>query len=316
MKFVKEFIGPAAVLTVICLVISAALVLTYDTTKPIIEAARAAEADKARTEVLSGGDKFEKVSVSGVEGLVEAYKATNGAGYVITTFAKGYGGPLNVMTGIKADGTIDNVKLMDNNETPGLGSRTGEADYTSQYKNKDYNLDGVTAISGATISSTAFKSAVQIAFNVYGELAGVEIEVEEPKSPEEQIFPENTAELTEFTLEGAERAYVVPGQGLLVVLKAKGYSGAPSPMEVYVGIGTDMKIAGVALGENSETNGLGTQVGEESYTSQYVGKDNLDGITAVTGATESSTGFKKAVQSVLDMMPALEEKMAEASKGA
>ncbi|MEA5011643.1 MAG: FMN-binding protein [Angelakisella sp.] len=316
MKFVKEFIVPAAVLTVICLVISAALVLTYDTTKPIIEAARAAEADKARIEVLSTADKFEKVSVSGVEGVVEAYKATNGAGYVITTFAKGYGGPVNVMTGIKSDGTIDKVKLMENSETPGLGSRVGESEYTSQYSNKDYNLDGVNAITGATISSTAFKTAVGTAFTAYGQLAGVEIEVEEPKSPQEQIFPENTAELVEFELEGAKRAYVVPGHGLLVVAEAKGYSGAPSPMEVYVGIGIDMKIAGVALGENSETAGLGTQVGEEGYTSQYVGKDNLDGITAVSGATESSNGFKKAVQSVLDLMPALEEKMAEASKGA
>ncbi len=304
MSFVKESVIPAVVLTAICVVISGALALTYDTTKPIIELAAQKEADAARAEVLSSADSFEKVEVSGIDGVVEAYKASNGAGYVITTFAKGYGGPLNVMTGIKSDGTIDKVKLMDNNETPGLGSRTGDAEYTGQYNNKTAELDGVTAISGATISSTAFKKSVTIAFQVFGQLAGVDIGIEEPKSPEEQVFPDT--QLTEITVEGAERAYQAEDKGWLVVTKAQGYSGAPGPMEVYTGIGPDGKIVGVALGANEETEGLGSRVGEEAYTSQYVGRDNLDTIEAVTNATESSNGFKKAVQAALDLIPALQ----------
>ncbi len=304
MNFVKESVIPAVVLTAICVVISAALALTYNTTKPIIDLAAQREADAARAEVLSTADGFEKVDTSGMEGVVEAYKATNGAGYVFTTSAKGYGGPLNVMTGIKSDGTIEKVKLMDNSETPGLGSRTGEEEYTSQYANKDASLDGVTAISGATISSTAFKQAVTTAFQAFGQLAGVDVGIEEPKSPEEQIFPET--ELTEITLEGAVRAYQAEDKGWLIVTKAQGYSDADHPMEVYTGIGPDGKIVGVALGANDETAGVGTQVGEEAYTSQYVGRDNLDGITAVSGATESSNGFKKAVQAALDLVPALQ----------
>ena len=304
MNFVKESVIPAVVLTVICVVITGALALTYNTTKPIIDLAAQKEADAARIEVLSGADGFEKLDTSGMEGVVDAYKATNGAGYVFTTTAKGYGGALNVMTGIKADGTIDKVKLMDNDETPGLGSRTGEAEYTDQYIGKDASLDGVTAISGATISSTAFKSAVTTAFQAYGQLAGVDVGIEEPKSPEEQIFPET--ELTEISLEGAERAYQAEDKGWLIVILAQGYSDASRPMEVYTGIGPDGKIVGVALGANDETPGLGAKVGEEEYTSQYVGKDNLDGIVSISGATESSTGFHKAVQAALDLVPALQ----------
>lgn len=299
MKFVKEFIVPAAVLTIICVVVSAALVLTYDTTKPIIEVAKAAEADAARAVVLAGGDKFEQQSVGNVEGAVDAYKAGNGKGYVITVKSKGYGGDMYVMVGIKADGTIDSVKLMDNKETAGLGTQVGEAKYTDKYKGKTGNeIDSVDSISGATVSSYAFRYAVKQAFAVYGELAGVTFE--EPKSPEQMIFPD-VETFEETTVEGAVKAFKAGDKGIIIVTEANGYSEAPTKMQVYTGIGPDGKIVGVALGENTETQGIGTKVTDESYTSQYAGKDSTDGVEAISGATESSDGFKEAVNKALEL---------------
>ena len=96
MKAVKEFVVPAAVLTVICLVVSAALAGTYQLTEPVIEAAKRAEADQSRVVVLPDGQNFEQVPADGLENIVEAYKAGNGAGYVITGKAKGYGHDLEV----------------------------------------------------------------------------------------------------------------------------------------------------------------------------------------------------------------------------
>ena len=52
MKFVKDFVIPVVVLTVICVVVSAALVFTYQATKPIIDEAKNAEANAARAVVL------------------------------------------------------------------------------------------------------------------------------------------------------------------------------------------------------------------------------------------------------------------------
>ena len=126
MNAVKQFVVPAVVLTVICLVVSAALAGTYQVTEPVIEAAKRAEADASRVVVLPGGKDFKEVTVSGVDNIVEAYEAGNGAGYVITGKSKGYGGDLQVMAGIDKDGKIAGVKLMDNNETQGIGSKTGE----------------------------------------------------------------------------------------------------------------------------------------------------------------------------------------------
>lgn len=304
MKAVKEFVVPAAVLTAICLVVSGALAGTYQLTEPVIEAAKRAEADASRVVVLPDGKNFEEVSASGLDNIVDAYKAGNGAGYVITGKAKGYGGDLQVMAGISSDGKITGVKLMDNNETQGIGSKTGEDAYTSQYKGKDSTLDGVTTISGATVSSKAFESAVNTIFQAYGSLAGVEVAGPEVTPPETIIFPDVT-DFTEVALDGAKKAIKAGDAGYVIVMEGQGYSHAAGPMEIYVGVGMDGKIAGVAAGANSETAGIGSQALEPDYLKAYIGKTSPDGIDNISGATETSVGVKKLVRAAMELAPAL-----------
>lgn len=303
MNAVKDFVVPAAVLTVICLVVSAVLAGTYQVTEPVIEAAKRAEADASRVVVLPDGKDFEQVSADGLENIVEAYKAGNGAGYVITGKAKGYGGDLQVMAGIDKDGKIAGVKLMDNNETQGIGSKTGEDAYTSQYKGKDSTLEGVTAVSGATISSKAFQSAVTSIFQAYGSLAGVEVAAPEAEDYKATVFPDVT-EFTEISVDGAKAAYKAGDAGYVLVMESKGWEYATVPMEVYVGIGNDGKIAGVAVGENGETPPV-SDVLKPEYLSKYVGKDSPDGVDNVTGASQTSVGIKKAVRAALELAPGL-----------
>ena len=89
MKFVKDFVVPVVVLTVICVVVSTALVFTYQATKPIIDEAKNAEANSARAVVLPGATDFEAVELpSDIEGAVDAYKETSGLGYVVTASAQ------------------------------------------------------------------------------------------------------------------------------------------------------------------------------------------------------------------------------------
>ena len=170
MNVIKDYVAPIGVLTAICLIISSILVYVFGLTDPIIQKQKAEIANAARIEVLSEADGFEKIEATLPEGGVEVYKATNGAGFVITTKAKGYGGNLVVMTGIKADGTISKVKNLENAETPGLGSKVKLEPYTSQYTGEDASLANVEAIGGSTISSKAFAKAVNTAFEIYDEV--------------------------------------------------------------------------------------------------------------------------------------------------
>ncbi len=167
-SFKNNLAYPVLVIVVICLVISSILVYVQGITDPIITKHKAEAAKAARIEVLSDADDFEKIEMELPEGVIDVYKAKNGAGFVITTKAIGYDSSgLVVMCGIRADGTISKVKNLENSETPGLGSKVKEEPYTSQYDNKDKSLSGVESIAGVTRSSKAFEKAVSIAFDIF-----------------------------------------------------------------------------------------------------------------------------------------------------
>ena len=164
----EALVKPVIVLTVICIVVSGLLAVTNGVTAPIIKANTEATANAARVEILPEADSFTKLDYTDADGIItEVYAADNGAGYVISGSGKGYGGALPVMVGISADGTITMIKVMDNDETPGVGKKTQEASFTDQFTGKDETLDGVTTISGATISSTAVLNVVEHAFVAY-----------------------------------------------------------------------------------------------------------------------------------------------------
>lgn len=82
-------------------------------------------ASEARELVLPGVEEFEEMEATDADGeSVVYYVGKEGgevAGYVFTTSASSYGGPVQVMTGIRADGEVSGVQLLSINDTPGLG---------------------------------------------------------------------------------------------------------------------------------------------------------------------------------------------------
>ena len=169
----KDYIKPTLVLAVICLVITAALAVTNNVTLPIIDENNRKIAEESRAMVLSEADAFEEVTGNFPENTVDAYKASNGAGYAITVTAKGYdSSPLKVMVGIKADGTIERVNVLENSETPGLGTKVSEDAFTGQFAGMDSSMNGLQMIAGATKSSNAMKKAVETAYVVYDMVKG------------------------------------------------------------------------------------------------------------------------------------------------
>ena len=72
---------------------------------------------------------------------------------------------------IGADGVITAIQVMDNSETPNVGKKTMEPAFTDQFKGKS-GSDGVDAVSGATISSTAVFKVVDAAMAAYQTVKG------------------------------------------------------------------------------------------------------------------------------------------------
>lgn len=172
----KEIFAPAAVLVVICVVVSAALAGTNALTKDKIAEQQLKKAEDSRRLVLGAADSFEEQNGG------EYYTGTAGGeivGYVFESSAKGYGGDVKVMTGINTDGVISGVVILSHGETPGLGANAEKEDFREQYeqpvpegditvvKYQSPQNGEIEAITGATITSTAVTNAVNDALAQY-----------------------------------------------------------------------------------------------------------------------------------------------------
>lgn len=180
MKNSKNNIVPALVLVCICLVVTLALAGTYSVANPKIIENQKKAADEARMMVLPEGDSFTQYDGKLVDGVLECYMADNKAGMAVTSEYKGFGGAVEVMVGIDAEGKITGVTVTNHAETPGLGTKAMTVDYLKQYEgvseataghiNDDANIDAIT---GATITSNAVYGSVVEALAQFEECGGV-----------------------------------------------------------------------------------------------------------------------------------------------
>lgn len=173
-------------LLIICAVAAGLLAGTNQLTEPIIAQRNEQANNEARKMVLPDANNFELIDPNdygknGEVETVEVYKGlkdSNIAGYTIKVLPSGYGGEIELMVGIKSDGTISGVNIGNMTETPGLGAKAKEEAFYGQYAGKPADELSVVksgpvgeteiqAISGATITSTAVTTGVNAAVEVY-----------------------------------------------------------------------------------------------------------------------------------------------------
>lgn len=120
------------------------------------------------------------IQVGGVKDSIEVY-----AGFlnndqtgvaIIGSSEKGFSGLVKIMVGFKPDGSIKNIAVLEQKETPGLGTKMKDEKFIKQFRSKhpsSFNLKvkkdqgEVDALTGATITTRAFSEAVQMAYDVF-----------------------------------------------------------------------------------------------------------------------------------------------------
>lgn len=125
---------------------------------------------------------MKRIAASGLNDSLEyypAYRETEFAGAAVVGHSqRGYNGLIRVMVGFNKDGRINNIRVLEQKETPGLGTKIKEQPFISQFVGKhpsNFKLKvakdqgDVDALSGATISSRAFAEATQMAYDVFVE---------------------------------------------------------------------------------------------------------------------------------------------------
>lgn len=182
-KYLKSIIS----LTVICAVVAALLAATNKLTAPIIEKNAGAAANEALLVVMPDGGDFTAVDMTQYtfpESVLEAYTASNGGG-VFKVTATGYGPDMIIMCGVDAGGTVTGAVCLSSNETLGVEKTFGE---TTIGTTAD-TIDSLATISGATMTTGAYKGAVKDAINSAAILGGASVDIRTP----EQILADNLA---------------------------------------------------------------------------------------------------------------------------
>jgi len=176
----------ALVLTAVCLVCSSLLAGVYAlTAKPIAETNAKILSESVKA-VLPEGGELSEVKALEVGGQPSEYyvSSVNGvpAAYAVKSTTIGFGGPLVLMVGITADGTVYNTSVLSHVETPGLGAKCNtDEHFMSQWKGFNpsekiltVKKDGgdVDAITASTITSRAYALAVKNAVEAFETIKG------------------------------------------------------------------------------------------------------------------------------------------------
>ena len=111
---------------------------------------------------------------------VEVYPAFKNNEFVgaaiIGSTEKGFSGLIKIMVGFTPDGTIKNIEVLEQKETPGLGTKMKDDKFLAQFRDKNPSVFNVKptkdqgevdALTGATITTRAFGEAVQMAYDEF-----------------------------------------------------------------------------------------------------------------------------------------------------
>lgn len=159
------------ILGITCLAATLVLAFTYEITKPKIDEQMRREESAALKTILPEADSFNAKKAGDIE-YFEALKGGVLAGYCIKVTGSGYGGYMRIIVGIDPGGIIKGVRILEHQETPGLGSKVNEVRqgekgpyFLEQFKGKSAKTvavrKNIDAITGATISSMAVTDAIR-----------------------------------------------------------------------------------------------------------------------------------------------------------
>lgn len=195
----KKIVHDALILTAFTLVLGFVLGLVYGITKEPIAAADLAKAQAAYQKVFEEAESFEAydafdkeaaASVMSDNGFadeitdVQTAKDAGGStlGYVITVTAKdGSQANITFSVGITGDGTVNGYSITSIAETPGLGDKAKNEEFSSQFNGKQAESftvvkqapasdSEIESISGATITSRAMTNGVNACMTYFREV--------------------------------------------------------------------------------------------------------------------------------------------------
>ena len=287
-------------LFIFSLVAAVGLAVTNEVTKGPIAEQKIAAQKEALNKVLPGCNYEEILEIEGLaEGSLidqmfvgKSEETGEIAGYAFVANPQGYGGPIPITLGVSAEGYVTQTYVGALQETAGLGSRVGEAEFQDQFiaiaADPDTLSDNVDTISGATVSSSAFIGAVKEILTYTKNTLGIA-----PKAGDK-----------EAVLAAAAAAAGAPAEP---VITANTYDVTGfGPIKVEVAVDDAGKIASVTVLEHNETPGFGADlIADASVFEALVGQDIAGAkIDIKSGVTLTSKAINSALKQAGPQVPA------------
>ena len=185
----KNAVRFAIILGVISAITGLALAVVFQITNPIIQAQNEKELQDGLREIFPGDYEFVKLDkpITSLDQtvqisdsfLVKDKISHNDIGMVVTVTVPGSQAAIKMLVGAKSDGTVSGVKILQMNETAGLGANADNPNYFVDKKNKITFLgqfigrnavkdklapkEDIIAMTGATVTSRAVANGVKVA---------------------------------------------------------------------------------------------------------------------------------------------------------
>lgn len=165
----KEITHILATLTIIGIIAGGSLSLVNNWAAPKIAINQKAETERAIFLVHLDGKRYEQMKNTGFEVYRVFDKSDSVLGYSLVYAGNGFQGKIKMMIGLTDDlSKINSIEILEQSETPGLGTKILEPPYKDQYNGltpapsiklvkgiEPSNPNEVQSITGATISSRA-----------------------------------------------------------------------------------------------------------------------------------------------------------------
>jgi electron transport complex protein RnfG len=170
----KQITHIIATLTIIGIIAGGSLSLVNNWAAPKIAINQKAETERAIYLVHLDGKRYEEIKNAGFEVYKVFNEADSSVGYSLVYSGNGFQGKIKLMIGLSEDiNKITSIEVLEQSETPGLGTKILEPPYKDQYNGlvtapsiklvkgiEPSNPNEVQSITGATISSRAVVTIV------------------------------------------------------------------------------------------------------------------------------------------------------------
>ena len=335
----KDIIKLGSILFLISAIATGVLAWVNGVTITKIEALKAQAAVDTRQELMPDAKTFEeRKSAEDTTFVYYIAKDDKGEvlGYSFVAAKRGYSSIVKTMVALDKSFNVMNIKVFEQNETPGLGTLSQDKTFPNRFKGVglsamkvDKDGGAIKSLTGATITTRAITNSISESIVMLKEdLSGEQPEAGQkldPKAPvlskkelkelkrRQELMPKaasfdemKAASDTSFVYHIAkdDKGTVL---GYIFHASKKGYC---SVIRTVVAVDKDFKVINLRVLKQDETPGLGARCVETDFASKIIGKvpSNLkvdkDGgpIMSISGATITTRAITNSLRDAIQIV--------------